>query len=250
MAGASNNKAYLFTRDGQIRWEYLTQSPVMYVYTSVDGEFSYALEFLNNTLHQISERGGELSVKSYSQRITDVSITDDGRFVAIGFANAYLYFTDKNGNVQWKQAMSAPVETVKMTADGSLVFAVTSDKEVWILNKNGNILLHKKFDGVPNAIATTLEGDYFVACGLDTVYFFAITRYLEYIVREQAKMVKMMKEGDMREKGVIDKDGRRVATYPGAPDHPVNTCRLCGTTILEGRTLCNYCEMMQRRPPR
>ena len=196
IAGASNNKAYLFTRDGQVRWEYPAQSPVMYVYTSSDGEFSYVLEFTNNTLHQLSERGAELSVNSYSQRITDISITDDGRFVALGFVNSYVYFTDKNGTVQWKQTMSGPVEAVKVTPDGSLVFAATSDKAIWILNKNGNLLLNKKFEGVPNCIATTIDGDYFVAGGLNTVYFFAIARYLEYIVREQAKMVKMMKEGD------------------------------------------------------
>jgi anthranilate/para-aminobenzoate synthase component I len=118
-----------------------------------------------------------------------------------------------------------------------------------LANKPYTFLL-ESVEGVPSAIATTLDGDYFVACGMDTVYFFAIARYLEYIVREQAKMVKMMKEDDMRGKGMLDKDGRRIATYPGAPDHPVNTCRLCGTPILEGRTLCNYCEMMQRKPPR
>ncbi len=220
----------------------------MYVYTSSDGEFSYVLEFSNNTLHQLSERGAELSVNSYSQRITDISITDDGRFVAIGFVNSYVYFTDKNGIVQWKQTMSGPVEAVKVTPDGSLVFAATSDKAVWILNKNGNLLLNKKFEGVPNYIATTIDGDYFVANGLNTVYFFAIARYLEYIVREQAKMVKMMKDGNMKEQGMIDKDGKRMATYPGAPEHGANTCRLCGAPILESRTLCNYCEMMQRRP--
>jgi WD40 repeat protein len=140
--------------------------------------------------------------------VTDISITEDGRFVALGFVNSYVYFTDKNGNVQWKQTMSGPVEAVKVTPDGSLVFAVTSDKAIWILNKNGNLLLNKKFEGVPNSVATTMDGDYFVTGSMNTVYFFAIARYLEYIVREQAKMVRMMKEGGARGNSMVDKDGK------------------------------------------
>ncbi len=60
-------------------------------------------------------------------------------------------------------------------------------------------------------------------------------------MREQVKLTKMMKADE-------DKHYRPdTGTPSGVQDAGGNKCRICGTSILASRTLCNYCEMMQRR---
>jgi len=218
---------------------------VLYVYTSQDGENSFALEFMNNAFHQISDRGGELSCNTYSQRIMDISITDDGRYVAIGFAYGFVYYTEKNGHLLWRQSVSGPITSIKASGDGSLVFVTTADKAVYVLNKRGAILLSYRFDGPAGCVASNFEGDYIAVGALDTVFMFALSKYLEYVVREQVKIAKMMKADEDRR--YRPDSGVGYATYPGAPEGGVNKCRICGAPILSSRTLCNYCEMMQRR---
>ncbi len=248
VVGSNNNKAYMLTRNGDLRWEFQAQSHVLYVYTSNDGEFSYALEFTNlttNAFHQLSDRGGELSCNTYTQRIIDISITDDGRYVAVGFSNGFIYFTDKNGNQLWRQSLSGPITSLKVSGDGSLVFATTSDKAVYVLNRKGDVLLTYRFDGHADCVSSTFEGDYIAVGAEGTVYMFALTKYLDYVVREQVKMARQMK-GDAMHVGRQEGDNRYVPSI-GGPDESANKCRQCGASILASRTLCNYCEMMQRR---
>jgi tricorn protease-like protein len=245
VAGTADSRAYMFSRDGTLRWEYIAASPVIYVYTSYDGEFSFVLEARNNTLHLLSDRGGELAENSYSQRITDISITDDGRYVAIGFANSFVYYTDKNGQLIWRQTVPGPVERIKISGDGSLVFVTTAGKGAYVLNRKGDNLLLFLFDAVATGLDATYDGEYFVASSLDTVYMIAIGRYLQYISREQVKTLKIMEED--QQKSSQRGDGSSVASRPGAPNGLTNTCRNCGEPILAGRMLCNYCDMMSRR---
>ena len=146
LAGTADNRAYMFGKDGVMRWEFIAGSPVVHVYTSYDGENNYVLETTNNTLHLLSDRGGELAENSYSQRITDISITEDGRYVAIGFANSFVYYTERNFQQLWRQPVPGPVERIKISGDGSLVFVSTADGGVYILNKKGQILLKYPFD--------------------------------------------------------------------------------------------------------
>ena len=249
VAGSSNKKAYMLTRSGDVRWEFIAQSPVLYVYTSSDGEFSYALEFTNlttNAFHEISDRGGELSCNTYSQRIIDISITDDGRYVAIGFSNGFVYFTDKNGNLLWRQSLTAPIASIKVSCDGSLVFATTADKMLHVLNKKGSELLSHRFDGPTDSIGASFEGDYVAVGVADTVYMFAMGKLVEYVVREQVKISKLIKADETRRlKPEAGSD--RYVPNTGLPDNGVNKCSICGSPILSSKTLCNYCEMMQRR---
>ncbi len=242
MAGANTNKAYMLTRSGDLRWEFQAQSPVVYVYTSVDGEVSFALESMNNELHQISDRGGELSSNAYSQRIMDVSVTDDGRYVALGFSNGYVYFTEKNGRLLWRQNVPGPITSVKLSGDGSLAFVTTADHALHVLNKKGALLLSYGFDGPADCASSSFEGDHVAVGALDTVFMFSLSKYLEYVVREQVKVAKMIKE---------DEDRRyrpdMGQSYAGVSGAGGSKCRICGTPILASRILCNYCEMMQRR---
>lgn len=248
VVGSSNNKAYMLTRNGEIRWEFSAQSPVLFVFTSNDGEFSYALEYTNltnNAFHEISDRGGELSCNNYTQRIIDISITDDGRYVAIGFSNGYVYFTDKNGNQLWRQGLSGPIASVKVSGDGSLVYATTADKALHVLNKKGAEILSHRFEGAADNIASSFDGDYVAVGALDTVFLFAMGKYVEYVVREQVKISKLIKADEMR--GLKPEGEGRYVPSMGIPDNGVNKCRVCGAPILASRTVCNYCEMMQRR---
>jgi WD40 repeat protein len=241
MAGANTNKAYMLTRNGDVRWEFQAQSPVVYVFTSMDGETSFALEAMNNELHQISDRGGELSANTYSQHIMDVSITDDGRYVAIGFSSGFVYYTERNGHLLWRQNVSGPVTSIKISGDGSLVFVTTADKAFYVLNKKGDVLLDYRFDGSADCASCSFEGDYAVVGSLDTVHMFSLGKYIEYVVREQVKLARMMK---------ADEDRRYrpdAETNAGVKEAGGNKCRICGTPILASRMLCNYCEMMQRR---
>jgi WD40 repeat protein len=246
LAGTADNRAYMYGRDGTLRWEFLASSPIVHVYTSYDGENNYILETQNNTLHLLSDRGGELAENSYSQRITDISITEDGRYVAIGFANSFVYYTDRNLQQLWRQAVPGPVERIKVSGDGSLVFVSTNSRSVYILNRKGQTLLTYPFDGIVYGLDATYDGEYFIASALDTVYMFAIGRYLQYIAREQVKMLKLMQQDD---KARASNDGGRRAPSDrsGAPEEPVNVCRRCGEPILSGRVYCNYCDMMSRR---
>ena len=245
LAGNGEGRAYMYDRDGALRWEFTVDSPIIHVYTSYDGELSYVLETKNNTLHLVSDRGGELAETSYSQRVTDIAITDDGRYVAIGFANSFVYFTDKNGQQLWKKAVPGPVERIEVAGDGSLVFVTTAAKGVYVLNKKGDMLLTFLFDAVATGLDATYDGAYFVASSMDTVYMFAIGRYLQYIAREQVKMLKLM--GEAKAWSDDGAPGRKVVGRPGGPTEAVNTCRRCGEEILPGRMFCNYCEILNRR---
>jgi hypothetical protein len=212
------------------------------VYTSVDGGASFALESMNNELHQISDRGGELSSNTYSQRIMDISITGDGRYAALGFSSGFVYYTERNGHQLWRQSVSGPITSVKVSGDGSLVFVTTADKALHVLNKRGALLLDYRFDGPADCATSSFEGDYAAVGALDTVFMFSLGKYLEYVVREQVKVAKMMKaDEDKHYRPDIDQSNAGVAEAGG------NKCRICGTPILASRTLCNYCEMMQRR---
>jgi tricorn protease-like protein len=146
----------------------------------------------------VDDRGSELAENSYSQRITDVSITDDGRYVAIGFANSFVYFTDKNFQQLWRQTVPGPVERIKVSGDGSLVFVSTANRSVYILNRNGQMLLMFPFDGIVTGLDATGNGEYFIASAADSVYMFSIGRYLQYISREQVKILKMMEEDRLK----------------------------------------------------
>lgn len=247
LAGTAEGRTYMYGRDGSPRWEFIAGSPIVYVFVSYDGEFSYVLETMNNTLHLISDRGGELSEHSYSQRITDISITDDGRYVAIGFANSFVYYTDKNGQLLWRQTVPGPVERIKICGDGSLVFAATASKGVYILNKKGDILLMTLLEATAGGLDATADGEYFIVSSMDTVYLFSIGRYLQYIAREQVKVLKMMKEDEAR---ALRGGPARSYGAPERQDSPAeapNICRRCGEPVLPGKMFCNYCEMMNRR---
>lgn len=245
IAGTAEGRTYMFTRDGQLRWEYITNSPVVYVFTSFDSELSYVLETMNNTLHCLSDRGNELASSTYAGEINDLSITEDGRYLAIGFSNSQVYFTDKNLNLLWKSIVPGQVVRVKVSGDGSIVFATTATKGVYILNKKGDQLLMYLFDDVALGLWCNDEGSYFAAGARDTIYMFGISRYLQYLAREQVKVLKLM-EAD-RQKAIRGKDGKQYDPRPGAPTEPANVCRRCGSPILTSRTFCNYCEMMNRR---
>jgi ribosomal protein L32 len=137
------------------------------------------------------------------------------------------------------------VERIKVSGDGSLVFVSTANRSVYILNRNGQILLTYPFDGIVTGLDATGNGEYFIASAADAVYMFSIGRYLQYISREQVKILKMMEQD--RLKGVKGEDGRKVITKHGAPDEPVNVCHRCGEKVLPGKIYCNYCDMMNRR---
>ena len=245
LAGTAEGRTYLYSREGQLRWEYATNSPVMFVDIAYDGEVSYVLESMNNTLHCVSDRGNELASNTYAGRITDISITDDGRYLALGFANSQAYMLDKNLQLLWKTIVPGPVERIKISGDGSLVFATTGAKGVYVLNKKGDILLQYQFDGIACGLWCNNDGNYFATGALDTTQMFAIGRYLQYLAREQVKILKLMEED--RVKALKGPDGKPYDPRPGAPDTPANVCRRCGEPILSGRVYCNYCEMMQRR---
>jgi WD40 repeat protein len=247
LAGTADNRAYMFGKDGTLRWEFIAGSPIVHVYTSYDGENNYVLETTNNKLHLLSDRGGELAENAYSQRITDISITEDGRYLAIGFANSFVYYAERNFQQIWRQTVPGPVERIKISGDGSLVFVSTADRGVYVLNKKGQILLTYPFDAVVTGLDVTYDGEYFAASSLDTVYLFAIGRYLQYIAREQVKTLKMMAEDRARPMMSADGSGERAVPRTGLPNEPENNCRRCGEPVLPGRMHCNYCEMMNRR---
>ena len=246
LAGTADNRAYMYGRDGTLRWEFLMNSPVVHVYTSYDGENNYILETRNNTLHLVSDRGGELAENSYSQRITDISITEDGRYVAIGFANSFVYYTDRTGQLIWRQTVPGPVERIKVSGDGSLVFVSTNSRAVYVLNRKGQILLTYPFDGIVYGLDATHTGEYFIAAAMDTVFMFSIGRYLQYIAREQVKTLKIMQQDDKNRAAADGGKKALPADRPGLPDD-ANTCRRCGEPILSGRLYCNYCDLLNRR---
>ncbi len=165
--------------------------------------------------------------------------------MAIGFANSFVYYTDRNFQQLWRQTVPGPVERIKISGDGSLVFVAVADRNVYVLNRKSQILLTYPFDSIVTGLDATSDGEYFVASSLDTVYMFAIGRYLQYIAREQVKTLKQMAEDKARP--MMSADGSKAEPRPGAPTEPGNTCRRCGEPVLPGRMYCNYCEMMNRR---
>ena len=116
---------------------------------------------------------------------------------------------------------------------------------MYVLNRKSQILLTYPFDSIVTGLDATSDGEYFIASSLDTVYLFAIGRYLQYIAREQVKILKMMKEDNARP--MMSAQTGNAEPRPGAPTEPGNTCRRCGEPVLSGRMYCNYCEIMNRR---
>lgn len=250
LAGMADGKVCMLTRDGQIRWESSLGSPVLYVYTSFDGELSYVLETMNNTLHCFSDRGFELCSNTYSQRITDISITEDGRYIAIGFVNSYVYLIDKNLHQVWRQMVPGPVERIKIASDASLITATTGSKSIYVMNKKGDTLLVYLFDAIAKGLDCNTNGEYIVAGALDTIFLFSIGRYLQYLAREQVKILKLMEADRLKSlQGGNVTPGKNTSPRIGGPVEDVNLCRRCGEPILSGRMFCNYCEMMNRRKP-
>ncbi|WP_048197802.1 WD40 repeat domain-containing protein [Methanocella arvoryzae] len=245
LVGTAEGRTYMFTSDGRLRWEFITNSPVVYVFTSYDGEFSYVLEMMNNTLHCLSDRGNELASSTYAGEINDLSITDDGRYLAIGFSNSQVYFTDKNLNLLWKSIVPGPVVRLKVSDDSSMVFATTATHGVYVLNKKGDQLLTFQFEDVALGLWCSSDGNYFAAGAKDTIYLFGISRYLQYIAREQVKVLKLM-EAD-KQRALRGKEGQHIEPRPGLAGGLSNSCARCGTPILSSRTFCNYCEMLNRR---
>ncbi|HMK47284.1 MAG TPA: WD40 repeat domain-containing protein [Methanocella sp.] len=241
-AGTDEGRSYTFTKDGRLRWEFITNSPVVYTDTSFDGEFSFVLEMMNNTIHCVSDRGYELASSTYAGRITDLSITDDGRYVAIGFSNSQVYYTDKNLQQIWKAIVPGPVERIKISGDGSMVFVTTGTGNVYVLNRKGDILLTYPFDSIALGLWSSADGNYFAIGAGNLVYMFSIGRYLQYS-REQIKILKLKESSRQRPLYC----GKNAGARPGAPDPEVNVCRRCGEPILLSRQFCNYCEMMMRR---
>lgn len=244
IVGTDEGRTYMFTRDGQLRWEFIANSPVVDVYTSYDGEFSYMLESMNNTLHCLSDRGNELASNTYAGQINDISITEDGRYLAIGFSNSQVYFTDKNLQQLWKTKVPGPIVRLKVAGDGSMVFVTTTSKGVFVLNKKGDTLLTYTFDSIAYGVCCNYEGSYFATGALDTVYMFGIARYLQYLAREQVKVLKLMEED--RQRSVRGGAVRNFDSRGGAPLSDANVCRKCGEPILSGRMYCNYCERANR----
>ena len=103
--------------------------------------------------------------------IMSVSMSSDGRYVAVGSYDHHVYFFDRNGNLLWKYKVDGPVISL-VSSDGNYVAAGSTGnaflKAVWtriyFFNKHGELLWKYESDkGSVGCIAITPDGRYIVA---------------------------------------------------------------------------------------
>ncbi|GEM_PF-3825841 len=153
-AGDKNGSVYFFDNNGTLFWKYTADRQILQVAVSSDGKYLAAAgsQFYHYGTHGPAgwnngevyyfDKKGNLLWKydgTGSVAVTNIVISSDGSYVAVGSDKAILYF-DKNGNLLWTYPVTRSNDhTVSISPDGSYV-ATKDEAVVEFLDNHGNKL--------------------------------------------------------------------------------------------------------------
>lgn len=152
--GDKKGSVYYFDNNGTLLWKYTADRQILQVAVSSDGKYlaaagsqfyhygTYGPAGWNNGEVYYFDGKGNLLWKydgTGSVAVTNIAISEDGSYVAVGSDKAILYF-DKNGNLLWTYPVTRSNDhTVSISPDGSYV-ATKDDAVVEFLDNHGNQL--------------------------------------------------------------------------------------------------------------
>jgi WD40 repeat protein len=182
----SDDKVYLFNRDGELLWSYKISPTVGDVSISSDGSYIVARSRDNTGRYScedkayIFNRAGELLYMIgdgvcdvYS--VCDVSISSDCSYIAVGSRYNKVCLFNRAGELLWSYQADGDVCGVSISSDGSYIVAVSGkdDDKVYLFNREGELLWSYEAGGRVNDVSISSDGSYIAAGSLDgTVYLF------------------------------------------------------------------------------
>lgn len=104
---------------------------------------------------------------------TAVSVSPDGKYVAVGDYNGIVYiFTEKGDKVLSFGRGGFRIYSLDMTEDASLILVGSKDPDLYIFNRDRKVLWMNDKLGKVTHVAISKDGRYIVASSGNTVYFF------------------------------------------------------------------------------
>jgi WD40 repeat protein len=149
--------------------EYTSNGKVYDVSISEEGDY---IALVSSKKAQLRNREKIIWSKDIRNAYTGyVSISPDGRYVAVGF-DRRLDFLDQDGRILWSLDVRG-LWDVSISENGEYV-AVGLANQVWFLNKEGELLWSFQIDsrGYVGSISVSSNGRYVVAASERGVYFF------------------------------------------------------------------------------
>ncbi|WFN37320.1 PQQ-binding-like beta-propeller repeat protein [Methanomicrobium antiquum] len=135
-AGTDYNKIYLFFKNGTEILDYTTYGPsdtayYQYWYEGNPGQY--------------------------------VALSDDGRYLAAGSLDCYVYLFSNNGTRLWRYKGERPFCVTDITSDGSRIVSVSDTGTIFLFNRTGYLLWSYDTGSIIRSIKTDSSGDLIVA---------------------------------------------------------------------------------------
>jgi len=106
-----------------------------------------------------------------SGRPCDVSISQDGNYIATGDTNRRVRFFNSTGDQLWEKELGGWAASVSVSSTGDYIAAGSWDDNVYFFNKSGGQLWSYNTGDYVDGVSVSPEGGYVASTGTDIFFF-------------------------------------------------------------------------------
>jgi len=154
---SSGGNIRLFSKSGEILWEYPTGAEDVVTVLSADG-IQIAAGDSNGNMH-LFKVGSESPLWSFpiKSKISSIAVSFNSRYIAVGGATegeeGYIYLFSRDGKVIYHRQADRPVRTVHISYDGRNLIADMEDGTAFLVSRDGDTVREDALL-LPNGVRT------------------------------------------------------------------------------------------------
>lgn len=169
-----NDVLYVLTKNGELLWKINSRE----LFGSSIGDWMHSVSVSQNatyivvgsegTTYLLRRNGSIIWKKEQLEGMNQVSISDDGEYVAIGtypIGIGWVHFFDKNGQELWNFSTVGSVTSISISKNGQYVAVGDYRGYAYLLDVQGNLLWDKKLGEYCDVYVSASDDGEFVGIG-------------------------------------------------------------------------------------
>jgi outer membrane protein assembly factor BamB len=208
-ADTEGGNVYFLDKWGNLLWQSKVANDAYEAGVSYDGEYSVygSLDWQNLTYSgYLFNKNGSLLWTRKALDACGVAISDDGKNIAVGADNEFVFLYTRDGAQVWKYKAGGAVTGVTMSSDANFIVAVSNDGYVHALDRNGTLLW--KYDTGLDCweASVSRDGQYIATSSRSLISFFDKNGNLiwQHTMPEKTEGVRLSEHGDFLALGSQD----------------------------------------------
>ncbi|MFC5406258.1 ABC transporter permease subunit [Cohnella soli] len=206
LAASDDYHVYMYDAQGTRIWDANLKKRAKSLAASSDGSVIAAIAKGDTGVRLLDAGSGNVTSRiDVGFQTNVVAVSSNGKWIAAGGTDQYVYLIGSSGKVERKIALDGIIESIGVTDDGSTIVGV-SNRKVHLFTAGGEpIGLYRTKDDV-TGVAAAPQGKRFAAADYSGNY---------YVLSDSAKLLWNAKPDGIGRRAAFSTDGRYLVTASG-----------------------------------